>query len=188
MALGKRERILAWAVGGVIGLYLADTLVLNPYLADAKALTDMRLKEKEDAETVRLLKYKEKSLRPRVDALPTDPKDAERQLLGAITDWATQTGVTMSSVKPEYVDSKNQMREIMVQASGSGRNEAMVKFIVKLQHAKFPLKVVKMQLGTRNNDSEDLTMQLRVSTLYKAPEQKNEPAKKDNGKKIADAH
>lgn len=187
MAMARRERLLALTVGVAVALYAGDALILTPFLEQQKALAEMRLKDRNEATAARDEHRREAKLKSRIQSLATEQKDAERQLLGAITEWARETGVTMSSVKPEYVDSKKQLKEVLVQAAGSGKNENMVRFLYKLHAAKFPLRVIKTQLGTRTNDSEELTLNLRVSTLYLGPEPKKEAVKKDNGKKVADS-
>src|SRR6185295_15078521 len=143
MALAKRERILAWAVGAAVALYVGDTFILTPFLEQQKVLAETRTRDREEADKASVEQRREAKLRASIQALPTDPKEAERVLLGAINDWANATGIQMSSVKPEYIESKKQLREIVVQASGSGKNRSMMLFLGKIHSAKFPLRVIK---------------------------------------------
>ena len=187
MALNKRESTLAWGVGMVALVLAVDMLIIEPYFSQRAKLLELRGKDASDTEEVFQLHRKETQLKAkwadrRTDGLAGDPEDAARQVLGALKDWAGETGVVIASVKPEYVESKKELREITVQVSASGQNEAMIKFLYKLQIARFPVRVTEMQLGSRN-DSEDLALQLRISTLYLVPEKKD--VKKDAGKKVA---
>ena len=191
MALNKREKTLALGVGG-LGLILAvDLLVIEPFFAQREKLVDLRSKDETETRAARKLALEQLSLTKKwnsrtSEGLATDPKDSERQVLGALKDWAGETGVVIASVKPDYVDSKKELREIMVLASVSGSNEAMVKFLFKLQTAKFPVRVTEFKLGARA-DSEDLALQLKISTLYfvSADKKDNGPVKKDAAKKVA---
>src|SRR5437016_657117 len=190
MALNKREKILALGVG-VVGVILAvDLLVIEPFLAEAEGLAKLCSGDASEKNTAGQLRIDEKELKEkwaarRKDGLAEDPKDAERQVLGALKDWAGETGVVIASVRPDYVESKKEIREIMVSASASGSNEAMIKFLFKLQTAKFPVRVTEFKLGARA-DSDELALQLKISTLYLVPEKKeNGAAKKDAGKKVA---
>lgn len=187
MALSKRESKLAWGVGIIAVLLAVDLLIIEPYFAQRAKLADLRGKDASESDAVFQLhrdetRLKEKWLERRSQGLADDPKDAERQVLGALKDWAGETGVTIASVKPEYIESKKELREITVQVSASGQSDAMIKFLYKLQTARFPVRVTELQMGSRN-DSEELALQLRLSTLYLTQETKD--PKKDAGKKVA---
>ena len=189
MALNKRESMLAWGVGSIVLIFLADVMIIEPYFAQRRKLEELRNSDASESDAVFQLHRDETRLKAkwadrRTDGLAGDPKDAERQVLGALKDWAGETGVVIASVKPEYIDSKKELREINVQVSASGQNESMIKFLFKLQTARFPVRVTEMQIGSRN-DSEDLALQLRISTLYLTQATKDTGAKKDAGKKVA---
>lgn len=189
MALSKRESTLAWGVGAIVLLLGCDLLVIEPYFAQRAKLEDLRAKDASESDAVFQLRREETRLKAkwldrRSEGLASDPKDAQSQVLGALKDWAGETGVVIASVKPEYIESKKELREITVQVSASGQNEAMIKFLFKLQTARFPVRVTEMQLGSRN-DSEELALSLRISTLYLTPEKKDTGTKKDTGKKVA---
>src|SRR4051794_18339047 len=110
MALNKREKILAYGVGAV-GLVLAiDLLVIEPFSAQREALANLRSRDEKEKNIARKLRVDEKELKEkwaarRKDGLAEDPKDAERQVLGALKDWAGETGVVIASVRPDYVES-----------------------------------------------------------------------------------
>lgn len=177
MAMSGRERALAWGVGAVAGLLLLDSFVLTPYFKQRDTLADLREKNDADAEAAYQLHNQESDLKDkwiqrRSQGLMKDPADAEKQLMGAIKDWARETGLTIASVKPERIESKKELREIQFIASASGTNDALVKFLFKLQTAKFPIRVTEFQAGSRN-DTQELAMQLRISTLYMLDEKKD---------------
>ncbi|MEI6232788.1 MAG: GspMb/PilO family protein [Planctomycetota bacterium] len=189
MALNKRETTLAWGVGTIVLVLAVDLWVIEPYFAQRAKLIELRSKSESEGDALFQLHREEARLKAkwadrRTEGLASDPKDAAGQVLGALKDWAGESGVVIASVKPEYVESKKELREIAVQVSASGPNESMIKFLYKLQTARFPLRVTEMQLGSRN-DSEDLALQLRLSTLYLTPEKKDADTKKDAGKKVA---
>lgn len=187
MALSKRESTLAWAVGAIGVVLFLDLVVIEPYFAQRKQLVELRGKDESESDALFQLHREEARLKAkwndrRSEGLAGDPKSAERQVLGALKDWASESGVVIASVKPEYVESKKELREITVQVSASGQNEAVMKFLIKMQSARFPIRVTELQLGSRN-DSEELALQLRLSTLYLTQETKD--IKKDTGKKVA---
>ncbi|MCY3019323.1 MAG: hypothetical protein NTW87_09900, partial [Planctomycetota bacterium] len=79
-------------------------------------------------------------------------------------------GLTLSSVKPDRPESKGQVKEIHVQATGTGPMEAVARFLWRMHSASFPLKITEFQLGSRTDGTNDLALQLKVSTLYYATE------------------
>jgi len=171
--MAKRERLLAWAVGGVVALYLADTVVVSPYFEQRSELARLRAKETEDAHNLFLARRLETNMKARVQLLPTDAEGAEQQIVGAVKEWADKSkdqndrlGLTLSSVKPERVESKKPVREIRVTASGTGSADGIVKFLFNLQSSKIPVRIVKLTLGVRNENSEERTINLTISTLY----------------------
>ncbi len=137
----------------------------------------MRLKDLEEIREARDLRRQEREKiatwkERRSQGLSSDPQSAERQLLGAVKDWAAETNLTLASVKPEHIESKKELREFQVQAAGSGNHEALVKFLYKLQNASFPARVTEVQVASRA-DSGDLALQVRISTLYLVDETKS---------------
>ena len=175
--MSGRERTLAWGVGAVAGLLLLDSIVLTPYFKQRATLAELRDKNDAESESAYQLHnqetdLKDKWIQRRSQGLMKDPADAEKQLMGAIKDWAREAGLAIASVKPERIESKKELREIQFIASATGSNDSLVKFLFKLQTAKFPIRVTEFQAGSRN-DSQELAMQMRISTLYMLDEKKD---------------
>ena len=53
-----------------------------------------------------------------------------------------------------------------VQAAGTGSMNAVSRFLWRVETAGIPLRVKEMQLGSRKEGADDLTVQLRLSTIY----------------------
>jgi hypothetical protein len=47
---------------------------------------------------------------------------------------------------------------------------AVSRFLWRVETAKVPIRVKEMQLGSRKEGADDLTLTLRLSTLYQAPQ------------------
>lgn len=177
-----RESMLAWGVGIVVGLFALDHFVLTPYFKQRDELEVMRNKSIEDQATAlefrsKEVKSKKNWAQRRDQGLAKEAAEAERQLQGAINQWAHEARVQIQSIKPERIDSKKDLREIQFVTSATGDHEALNRFVYKIQHAKFPVRVAEFQ-ATSRNDSPDLTLQMRISTLYLLEESKD-PKKAD---------
>jgi Tfp pilus assembly protein PilO len=186
MNLTQREKILVFGTLGVLLLLVADYYVLTPFMERQDVLQALREQVSADMGHARKLAAERKELAPKWHSLVSngltgDPSEAEGQLLHAVKDWARESGFTLSSVKPDLPGSKEQLKEIHVQATGSGAMDGVARFLWKMQAAAFPLKVVEFQLGSRTDGTNDLSLQLKVSTLYLALEQKPAKAEKTGG-------
>ena len=186
MNWSKREKILVAGTLAVLLLLVADYYVLTPFMERQDLLQAHREQVVEDMNHASKLAKERKELAPKWNSLVSNglkgsPSEAEGQLLHKLSDWARESGLTLSSLKPDLPESKEQLKEIHVQAQGAGPMEGMAKFLWKMQSASFPLKVVEFQLGSRTDGMNDLSVQVKASTLYLAPEQRAAKAEKTGG-------
>jgi Tfp pilus assembly protein PilO len=186
MAVSKRERTLGLAAAVVIGLLAVDQYLLTPIFNDEDQLQLQRQDLLTELEHSRKVLNERKALMPKwktmlETGLKTDTSEAEGQLLHALRDWARETKLTLSSQKPDRPESKSTLREIIVEANAVGSMEAIAKFMFKMKSAAFPLKLTEFQVAAQNESSNSLTLQIKVSTLYKESEQRS--GKGDKGDK-----
>lgn len=177
MDLSKREKGFVLATVAVCGILLLDQYVLTPLLEEQDALHAERDKIVTELDRARKIMAERKQLAPKWhnmlnSGLKSDPSEAEGDLLHALRDWAKAAGFTLTSVKPDRPESKEQLKEIHVQATGTGSMSDVAKFLFKLQSASFPLKLTEFQLGTRSNTTNELALQIKLSTLYCPPDKK----------------
>jgi hypothetical protein len=99
----------------------------------------------------------------------SDPAEAESRILHAIGDWAQEAGISLSLLKPDRLTEKSRLPEIAFQASGVGNLRAIARLLWRVQTAAIPIKVTEMQVGARKEGEDNLTFQIRVSTVYSPP-------------------
>ena len=102
-----------------------------------------------------------------------DAVGAESQAMHAVKDWAARAGLRLTSLRPERSTEKTPLPEIQIHVACTGRMESMFRLLWGIRTAEIPLKIRRLQLASRKEGTDDLSLQLRVSTLY-LPE--NEPA------------
>lgn len=163
------------ATAGVLAILAVDRYALTPLLEQQDFLNGQRDQILSDMTRAQKVFAERKQMAPKwssmvASGLKDDPAEAEGQLLHALRDWAKDTSVTLSSVKPDRPESKEQLRQIQIQATGTGSMDGIAKLLWKMQSASFPLKVTELQLGARNDGKSDLSLQVKVSTLYRALE------------------
>ena len=184
MDLSKREKGLAFGSFAIVSMLLLDQYALTPLLDRQDALQAQREQILTDIQRAQKLFKERKQLAPKWnDILSTglkhDPSEAESQLLHALRDWAKDAGFTLTSIKPDRPESKAELKEVQIQASGVAPMDGIVKFLWQLQSGAFPLKITELQLGSRDENT-DLTLQMKVSTLYYVPEHKAAKAEKSD--------
>ena len=102
--------------------------------------------------------------------LKRDVSEAESQVLHAVRNWSQESGLALASLKPERVARDGELQEIMFRVAGPGSMRSVSRFLWQLQTAALPLKVEELQLGSRKEGADDLSLQLRISALYLAAE------------------
>jgi hypothetical protein len=181
MFLSKRERLIVTATLAVVALLALDRYVVSPLMecCDREAaLKESRLAE---IQRGRDLLDRKREITPKwremiASGLKRDPAEAESQILHAVGDWAKDAGLKLSSMKPERLPDKRSLQEISFRAAGTGSMSAVSRFLWRLEASKVPIRVKELQLGSRKEGTDDLTLQLRLSTLYQAPEPPAPPA------------
>ncbi len=171
MNLSKRETYIALMAAAAVALLVADLYVITPLLESGAALGAERqalLREMEDAQRLfeqrRLLNRKWEELT--AGGLTDDPAQAESRLLHAVRDWAEEAGLTLSAVKPERKEKDGRVREISIQASGTGSMRAASRFLWHVETTDLPLRIRELQIGSRKEGTDELSVQLKASTLY----------------------
>ena len=173
MILSKRERVIIFAAAAAAMALAIDRFALNPLLAgwsqtDARKKTLVAEMNRARA-TLRL----SQEMKPRWQAMMRagikgEPSGAESQILHAIRDWAEQSGVSLSLLKPDRLTDKTPLPEIDFQASGSGSMESVAGLLWRMENAEIPIRITELQLASRKEGSDDLSFQLRLSTVYLA--------------------
>lgn len=186
MNLSSREKGLALGTIAVLAILLVDYYVLTPFLSERDLLETQRAQILADISRGRKLVSEGKELVPKwkgmeASGLKEDPAEAESQLLHALRDWAKESGLALSSLKPDRPESKEELKEVHVQATGTGSMDGVSKFLWRAQSASFPVKVLEVQVGSRTDGTNDLALQVKLSTLYRAPQQRVAKVEKPNG-------
>ena len=175
MFLSKRERFIIAATVIIVALLVLDRYVVSPLLECCDRAAALKESKLADIQRGQDLLARNREIGPKwremiAGGLKRDPAEAESQILHAVGDWARDAGLKMSSVKPERMPDKRSLQEISFQAAGTGPMNAVARFLWRLETSKVPIRIKELQLGSRKEGTDDLTLQLRLSTLYQAPE------------------
>ncbi len=166
----RRKRLLIIVTAVCVGGWLADTFVISPVMASWEART-ARIEELERriAESASLLE-RENDLRERWQemrkgALSDSVSDAERAVLEGVSRWASDSRLTLSSIKPRWIQVDNASRLLEIQVEGNGGMEAVTRFVYEMERDALPLRMEEFQLTSADGTGAKLSMTARFTGL-----------------------
>ena len=170
MILSRRERTITGATIAVIGLFALDHWALSPLLEASDVVGTKAEVCRAQLEKANQLFSRGKALGRRWGAMgkgvtKDDLPAAESQLLHSVRDWAQESGLVLSSVKPEQVRDEKQFKRILFRATGTGPMKAVSKFLWHVQTGNIPVRIADMELSSRKEGADDLAIQIGLSTL-----------------------
>jgi Tfp pilus assembly protein PilO len=179
MELSPRERLIAIGVAVCVGAYAVDAAVVGPLRKRLdEATTDVERDRAADKKGQDLLNNQMRAQqlwnRMAGSTLKTDMPSAESQLLAKVRDAAQGAGLTLESFKPGGSDRERDYQRIVYRAAGVGNMSQVRRFLETLRTADIPLKVTDVQIESRKDGTDDLSLSAGIATIYALPP---EPAK-----------
>jgi hypothetical protein len=105
------------------------------------------------------------------DGLTGDQSKAETQALNNASDWAYAAGVNITALKSERTSEAGPFLIISFHVTGNASMSAIKRMLISFETAKIPVRVNDMQITPRKEGTDDLTIQLSLSTLCLKPDQ-----------------
>ncbi len=171
MQLSKRERMIMLVVGLAAGAFVLDRFVVTPWSegldqmqADRKRVDDKLSEAEKTTKKGSLATRKWREVR--ASGLPQDPSMTESKLLNSIRGWAQESGMTLVSLRPDRTSSSKGLSQLSFQATGTGSMRQITSFLYRIETAKMPVRIHEVQLASKTEGSDDLTLQLHVSSLW----------------------
>jgi len=179
--LSQRERYIAIGVIAAVGLFLLNSFLLSPYWEMRTSLSDGRDKVNTQLADADRLFAKQKALRPiwadmKKNGLKSERGQAESQAQQAVLDWAKTANVSVASVKPERDQQQNGFQIISFHVTGNGTMLSLSKLLWSIETATVPVRLNDVQIAPRKEGTDDLTMQMSISTLAMMPDAPKAPA------------
>ena len=169
--LSKRERMIAIGVGVAVGLLALDYFVIEP-ISDARSKLSLEQaslnQQLAHANAIRVASAKAAKRWKdfRAAGLATDASTTESRLLNSIRSWAQESNLTLASIRPDRVTDDHGISELAFQATAEGSLRSVTDFLYKVQTAKMPVRIRELQIASRVEGNDDLTLQLHISTLW----------------------
>jgi hypothetical protein len=179
VALSKREKIIALATVGVIGLFGADRFVIGPLLERKSDLDAQLVAAEADRDHAAQLfagdAHMHRRWKEMRDAgLGTSITEAQSQGQRALDEWAREAGLDVSTLQPDPVDRGGKLKDftpVPLRMIATGSMRSISRFLWSIQTSKIPMRVISSDLSSHGGKDgvDDLALTLNVSTLALNP-------------------
>jgi Tfp pilus assembly protein PilO len=188
MVLSKRERQIFIVTLSVLVIFLCDRFILEPVLDARTQMMSERQELKQKIQKASEMIKQKKKAGPEWDnrvnnGLSSDVSVAESTMLNALRNWTQSYGLTLVSIKPERKKGEEgEMKEIIFNLVCSGSMSSVGQFLFQVESTFFPVKIKDFQLGSRAEDGNEMSLQLKLSSIYLGETVEKTPSVKKNSK------
>ncbi len=174
MQIKNRQRILAIGAAAGLALLIADKLVLTPLIAGWKERSTRIAELRKSVGQGTLLIGRDPQIRERWDSmrtntLPDDVSLAENEVLKAFERWSQDSRINVSSIKPQWKRAGDDFMTLECRADAFGSIQAVARFLYNVEKDPLALKVEAVEITSRDNDGQQLSLALQVSGLLLNP-------------------
>ena len=174
----NRQRLLLVVAAVAVGLFVGDSLIFTPLIKSWQARSAEIAKLKKDVARGHSLIENGPRNRARwkeiqEQSLAKDPAQAEQELISAFDRWGRSSNIELGSIKPQWkrgATDRNSLLECRVDATGT--LSTLARFLHEVEKSPLALRVEAVELTTRDNNGQKLTLGLLVSGLRLAPLEK----------------
>jgi Type II secretion system (T2SS), protein M subtype b len=177
VALSKREKNIGIGVIGAVALWGLIDLVIEPYFDQLSAISEQQASARQEISDADHLFDRQKQLQKvwqdiRQGGLKSDATQAESESHHALLDWAQAADVNIVSLKPERPMQEGKFQVINFNVSATGSMASCARLVWALETAKIPMRIDELQMGTRREGTDDLTLRFSLSTICMPPDTK----------------
>jgi Tfp pilus assembly protein PilO len=174
MEIKNRQKLLLIGAGICVVLLMGDSFVLSPLIASwkdrEKTIQDLRTKVGDGTNLLnRAAAINRRWDRMQTNTLPSNVSQAEAEMLKSFDRWERDTGITRVSFKPQWKQSDEDYATLECRADYTGDIDRLKRFLYEVEHDPLGLKVQAVEISSRDDAGQQLTMGLEVSGLLLNP-------------------
>ena len=170
-----RQRTLVIITGAALGLLILEYWVRVPLtnLWQAHATEIAKLQKNVAAGKYTIARASQIERRwadMQTNALPKDPAQAEQDVISAFDRWGRANNIELSSIRPQWKrggTDRYSLLECRVDATGT--IPTLSRFMYELERSPLALRVDSIEMTSRDDSGQKLTLGLIVSGLRLSP-------------------
>jgi len=175
MNINKRQQLLAILAIGVVAIWAGDKLLFTPLAKLWKQrvvqIADLRKSVNQGAQ----LLDRKNGIHSRWDlmrtnTLPTENSVAENQVLRAFDRWSQDSRISITSIKPQWKHNADDYVTLECRVDAFGSLPTLTRFLYDVEKDPLALKVEAVEITSRDNDGQQLSLALQVSGLSLTPQ------------------
>jgi hypothetical protein len=183
VVLSKREKNVAIGVASGVAALIAYFYVVAPIAEANQKVAQDTQRESQQLENNRRLFSRELALKKVwneliAGGLKSEESDASGQASSALREWMQDAGISIISFKGEKSTVEGSFRVTSFHASGSGPMRSIARLTWALETSQIPVRVNEMTITPRKEGTDDLQIQLSVSTLSMLPDAIDKPSER----------
>ena len=105
----------------------------------------------------------------RTNTLPNNVSAAESAVLKAFDRWEQDSRISVTSKKPQWKRSGDDYMTFECRVDASGTLPALTRFLYEVEQDPLALKVESVEITSRDNNGQQLSLALQVSGLMLEP-------------------
>jgi Tfp pilus assembly protein PilO len=171
----NRQKLLMILAGGAVLLLVLDSLVVTPLTKTWQARTAEIAKLQKNVTEGRSLiaradRTKALWAEMETQALPADRAKAEQDLITAFDRWGRSNSVELGSIKPQWKrGATNRYSQLECRVDATGSLATLSRFLYEVEKSPLALRVDSVELTSRDEQGQKLTLGLLVSGLRLTP-------------------
>jgi hypothetical protein len=168
MKIKNRQQLLVIVAGVTLALLLGDKLVVSPLARSWTARSNRIAQLRKDIAQGALLRDREQIIRNRwesmrTNTLPENVSLAENEVLQAFEHWSQVSQISIANIKPQWKQTDDNYLTLECRADAFGSIDALTRFLYNVERDPLALRVESIEIASRDNDGNQLTLGLQVS-------------------------
>lgn len=174
-SLPNRQRMLVITAAAGVALYILDSAVITPltnlWRAHSAEIAQLKKSVANGRDTIaRAQQIQRVWAEMQTNALPKDTAQAQQEVLTAFDKWRIANNLEFSSQRPQWkgrTADRYSLMEYRVDATGT--MPTLSRFLYELERSPLALRVDSVEITSRDDFGQKLTLGLIVSGLRLAP-------------------
>ena len=178
MVISNRERTIGIAVVAVIGLWVLNAALYNPYKEKHDALLKADQEATKQLADIEQLKNRRRNLMESWDkmvaaGMKTDLGEAQNRLDRAVRDWELQAGITPDEYKrSEASNPDHGFQKTKAHLVASGNMKSVSSFLWALETTLLPIRIDDMNITSLKEGTDSLKLEMDLSLMVPLNDQK----------------